>query len=101
MAGRKYMFPGYLRDDCEEVTGVDRCKGCRYGFRVKQGETEGKRYFCEKKLHHLCFSEEKMKRMVALEQDINYFIGTYGMGPFREVLRNCGMNEINCMGSLK
>ena len=95
------MFPGYLREDCEEVTGVDRCKGCRYRFRVKQGETEDKRYFCEKKLHHLCLAEEKMKRMVALGQDINYFIGTYGMGSFREVLMNCGMTEFDCMGIIK
>lgn len=100
MAGRKYMFPGYLRDDCEEVTGVDRCKGCQYSFRVKQGETEGKRYFCEKKLHHLCFSEEKMRRMVALEQDIYYFIETYGKDSFREVLMNCGMDLIYTWGEL-
>lgn len=95
------MFPVYLNDDCEEVTGVDRCKGCQYSFRVKRRETEAKRYFCEKKLHHLCLSEEKEKRMVALEQDIHDFIKTYGKDSFRGVLMNCGMDLIYTWGELE
>lgn len=101
MAGRKYMFSIYLNDDCEEVTGVDRCKGCQYSFRVKRRENEAKRYFCEKKLHQMCLAEEKERRMVALGQDIYDFIETYGRDSFREVLMNCGLNQINYMGSIK
>ena len=95
------MFPVYLNDNCEEVTGVDRCKGCQYSFRVKRRETEAKRYFCEKKLYQMCLAEEKERRMVALGQDIYYFIKTYGKDSFREVLMNCGLDQINYMGSIK
>ena len=94
------MFPVYLNDDCEEVTGVDRCKGCQYSFRVKRRETEAKRYFCEKKLHQMCLSEEKKKRMFELEQDIRDFIDSYGKDSFREVVMNCGMDLLYTWGEL-
>jgi hypothetical protein len=101
MAGRKYMFPGYLRDHCEEVTGVDRCKGCQYSFRVIQGDTGAKRYFCERKLYQMCLEEERLKRTVALEQEINNYIDTYGKASFREVLMNCGMELVYTWGELE